>query len=1126
MNPLIKKICIAAVAALITSAASAAGSVVFDNTLPSQPRGTSTTVPLVGGTYTIDSASGYITGTNLFHSFSSFSIDAGQTALFTNTLQTPIDNVISRVTGGTPSIINGTITSQIYNDSNPIPGLARTGANFWFINPAGVTIGAGATINVPAGLAIGAADSIDFADGFKFYALPSNMPTPTSLSVAAPGAFGFLPTPATGALNIQASLAPQSGFVRLASGGPLTIGGATNTPIDIFGTPMFTPVPASGGNAPYIAVAQGDITIQSMSSVSIAAGVLIDGGSFSSSPIPGTNQSFFGTAGSIAVTARGDIDSGATISTETGIQELLPGGPHFAGSLALPTISIQSTAGEVHLTGPVSNLSAGRNVGDITIDGTAVRLTGTTLNDSSSLNPHAVGGGGTSGSILITATGSSASDGSPAIDLTQSELSTSTGSSPRGLLRAGSVVLTANNGEISASTSTISSSSENNQASAGLVSLTAQNINLTNTELATVVVSTSPTDRLGQPLPAAAITLTATGPITLLNSLIDTRTIGAVEAGAITVMGQSINITGGKLPGSVNGISFPDARGNTAVTSSTGGTGDAGAITIAATGPTTISGATVSAQSASTGNGGTISVSGSGVLVAQQSLIAANYANNGGNAGAPGTIGVYATGLTAATDPLSGNLSAATPGVVRIVDSGVTAVNSGGLGAVTTDLTGTITSVQGVGTRGQIFIGESLPPPTGIATATTPVPPIVSDNVVIAGSVVANDVLAGGLGNNLTIEANRGVWIGPSPTGGYAYPNPPANFKDPRGTDLNRSLISATTEASAAAGGEVLVQGGDRGVTIDSSNIDANDSVQNDPTEPRLGYTQTQSNITITTGSANGAVTLTGSRVSADTSGINAAGNIDISGASVAVSGGEVSAATTGAASAGNIGMSASGATGTNGAASLQVSDGAQIYADALNGQDSAHAGRVVLQASQGTVSISGTLGDPILGTALTTSAGDKAGAAGAISITGQRVTLSGTAIATTVASLEKPPRTQPGTITLTATTGAVTVTNSRLSADTTGAIDAGNISISGNGVTIDPFNISANTSGSGNAGTITISDTSGSVQPGGTEVRPPRPFKHAMRELRRRSREEGERSSSKRLSSDTRSEHHGEHHD
>ena len=63
----------------------------------------------------------------------------GQSALFITTTPT-LANVISRVTGGSASQINGRLM---------LLPLAGGAPNFFFINPAGVTFGAGASIDVP-----------------------------------------------------------------------------------------------------------------------------------------------------------------------------------------------------------------------------------------------------------------------------------------------------------------------------------------------------------------------------------------------------------------------------------------------------------------------------------------------------------------------------------------------------------------------------------------------------------------------------------------------------------------------------------------------------------------------------------------------------------------------------------------------------------------------------------------------------------------------------------------------------------------------------------------------------------------------------------------------------------------
>src|ERR1700691_2774568 len=66
---------------------------------------------LVGPTYNITQNLGKLSGGNLFFSFQYFNVATGETALFT-TSSAGIANVISRVTGGYASSIDGTIRLQ------------------------------------------------------------------------------------------------------------------------------------------------------------------------------------------------------------------------------------------------------------------------------------------------------------------------------------------------------------------------------------------------------------------------------------------------------------------------------------------------------------------------------------------------------------------------------------------------------------------------------------------------------------------------------------------------------------------------------------------------------------------------------------------------------------------------------------------------------------------------------------------------------------------------------------------------------------------------------------------------------------------------------------------------------
>jgi filamentous hemagglutinin family protein len=137
-------------------------------------------VSLRGGEIEIGANLGSRRGDNLFHSFEKFGIDTGQTATFTG--PGDIKNVISRVTGGEVSNIDGTLASKVGQ------------ADLYFLNPAGVMFGPNAKLNVPGSFHVSTAHELRFADGTRFSALDK---TGSGLTVAPPEAFGFLrPTPA------------------------------------------------------------------------------------------------------------------------------------------------------------------------------------------------------------------------------------------------------------------------------------------------------------------------------------------------------------------------------------------------------------------------------------------------------------------------------------------------------------------------------------------------------------------------------------------------------------------------------------------------------------------------------------------------------------------------------------------------------------------------------------------------------------------------------------------------------------------------------------------------------------------------------------------------------------------
>lgn len=171
---------------------------------------------LSGPDYVIEAGMGTQKGTNLFHSFKTFDIATGETATFTETGATgSISNIISRITGGSASSIDGGIASTI------------PGANLYLMNPYGFMFGPNAWISVPGSFHVTTADYLRMADGARFYA---DLGKASVLSTEPVSAFGFLtnnPAPisimGSDDLNTPTILSVFSGQALSLVGGDITM---------------------------------------------------------------------------------------------------------------------------------------------------------------------------------------------------------------------------------------------------------------------------------------------------------------------------------------------------------------------------------------------------------------------------------------------------------------------------------------------------------------------------------------------------------------------------------------------------------------------------------------------------------------------------------------------------------------------------------------------------------------------------------------------------------------------------------------------------------------------------------------------------------------------------------------
>ena len=155
---------------------------------------------------TIPASLGKQTGGNLFHSFSAFNVPTAGSAIFAGPGpgSPQVSNVISRVTGGQFSSIDGRLGSSI------------PGANLFLINPRGILFGPNASLDLTGSFFASTANYVKLADGTRFEATATVNPI---LTAAPPEAFGFLGP--TGTITVD-----RSSFDLAAGRGLGLVGGA------------------------------------------------------------------------------------------------------------------------------------------------------------------------------------------------------------------------------------------------------------------------------------------------------------------------------------------------------------------------------------------------------------------------------------------------------------------------------------------------------------------------------------------------------------------------------------------------------------------------------------------------------------------------------------------------------------------------------------------------------------------------------------------------------------------------------------------------------------------------------------------------------------------------------------
>ena len=271
---------------------------------------------LAGPNFQIPDTLGNTVGGNLFHSFSDFNIQTGESATFTG--PDSINNILGRVTGGDASSIDGLIRSEI------------TGANLYLMNPNGFLFGENAKVDVDGAFTLSSRDRINLGKDGVFLA---RQPNNSVLTASPPQAFGFLGGNPSGKISFDGTRLVTSGSVNVA-GGEVTLNDARLVS------------ESSAGNS-------GDIIVES-DGVTIRKGQL-------------RTESMAGDAGRVIISSRKPVliedpdavpDSGegldrgefidnirnrdVAFGDETGILSLANGGGKTAGiTIAAPSITIK-----------------------------------------------------------------------------------------------------------------------------------------------------------------------------------------------------------------------------------------------------------------------------------------------------------------------------------------------------------------------------------------------------------------------------------------------------------------------------------------------------------------------------------------------------------------------------------------------------------------------------------------------------------------------------------------------------------------------------------------------------------------------------------------------------------------
>jgi filamentous hemagglutinin family protein len=608
-----------------------------DGTLPNN-----TSVTREGDTFNI--TGGTQAGGNLFHSFGEFSVINGGTASFNNALD--IQNIISRVTGGSVSNIDGIIRTL-------------GTANLFLINPNGIIFGQNAQLNIGGSFVGSTASAISFGNqGFFSASNPESSPSlltinPSALlfnqiqtasiqnnSIAFSGVNPSFNSVASG-LRVPdgKSLLLVGGDINMDGGGLYAFGGrvdlggvkgAGTIELNSYGNNLSLSFPNS--------VERSDVFLSRGALVYVAAG---DGGSIAVNArnLEMTGRSFLfagvepglssdnSKAGNIDVNATGIIN----LNNSSSIINQVFTASEQAGNININanTLLVKDGAQVVNAT-----IGAGKS-GNLTIDAQDVQVIGTNANGNSSnlfvsTQANSVGDAGDGGDLtiktntllikdgarIIAGTSGAGKGGNLTVDAQDVQvIGISTNGNPSSLFASAYPESIGNGGDLTIKTNTLLvkdgaqvSAATFGAGKGGNLTINAQDVQIigtnTNGQLLSVLSASTQPDSTGDGGDLAIKTSTL---LVKDGAQVNAGTFGAGKGGNLNIDAQDVQIIGRSADGQFSSSLLADTQPDS--------TGDAGDLTIKTNTLLVKDGAEVSASTFGVGKGGNLNIDAQDVQV-------------------------------------------------------------------------------------------------------------------------------------------------------------------------------------------------------------------------------------------------------------------------------------------------------------------------------------------------------------------------------------------------------------------------------------------------------------------------------------------------------------------------------